>query len=106
MSKKSLYGKQNAFSLFEDTMVDMTRQEIRVEAERDAIVLLPIGTIESRGPHLDLSADTCLSTLYCRFLRQELMEKGLLYSSHHRSIGVSAGMWQNMQGPILYDLRL
>ena len=72
MGVKIPYRPQDAFSVFENTMVEMTWQEIQSEADQNAIVLLPIGTIESHGPHLDLSADFYLSTLFCRFLKQEL----------------------------------
>jgi len=33
--------------------------------------------VEGHGPHLDLTADFYISTLNCRFLKQELEEKGI-----------------------------
>ncbi len=77
MKKEIPYGVQENFSVFEDTMVEMTWQQIQQEAGQGAIVFLPIGTIESHGPHMDLSADFYLSTLSCRFLKQELDKKGI-----------------------------
>lgn len=50
---------------------------MQVEADKGAIVLLPVGIIEGHGPHLDLSADFYLCTLNCRFLKQELESKGI-----------------------------
>ena len=41
--KKILYGPQENFSIFEDTMVEMTWQEVQAAADREAIVLLPAG---------------------------------------------------------------
>jgi Uncharacterized protein, putative amidase len=75
--KKIPYGVQTHFSVFEDTMVEMTWQEVQAGADKGAIVLLPIGIVEGHGPHLDLSADFYLSTLNCRFLKQELEDKGI-----------------------------
>ena len=77
MSKKIPYGAQGSFSVFEDTMVEMSWQEVQAAADRNAAVLLPIGTIEAHGPHMDLSADFYLSTLVCRFLKQELEAEGV-----------------------------
>ena len=71
------YGAQKNFSVFEGTMVEMTWQEVQSGADRGAVVLLPIGIVEGHGPHLDLSADFYLSTLNCRYLKQELQEKGI-----------------------------
>lgn len=75
--KKIPYGPQAAFSIFEDTMVEMTWQEVQAGADRNAVVLLPIGIVEGHGPHLDHSPDFYLSALYCRFLLQELGERGI-----------------------------
>lgn len=78
MLKKDVpYGIQKNFSVFEDTMVEMTWQEVQAEADKDTIVFLPIGIVESHGPHMDLAADFYLSTLSCRFLKQELKKKGI-----------------------------
>ncbi len=71
------YGVQKNFSVFEDTMVENTWQEVQAGADRKAIVLLPIGIVEGHGPHLDLSADFYLSTLNCRYLKQELEARGV-----------------------------
>lgn len=76
-NKKINYGQQNSFSVFENTMVETTWQEVQEAADRGAVVLLPIGIIEGHGPHLDLSADFYLSTLNCRFLKQELEDKNI-----------------------------
>ena len=75
--KKISYAAQENFSVFENTMVEMTWQEIQTATDQGAIALLPIGIIEAHGPHLDLSADFYLATLCCRFLQQELREKGI-----------------------------
>lgn len=75
--RKISYGAQTNFSVFENTMVEMTWQEVQTAADQGAIALLPIGIVEGHGPHLDLSADFYLATLNSRFLQQELREKGI-----------------------------
>ncbi len=78
MLKKEIpYGVQKNFSVFEDTMVEMTWQEIQEAADKGTIVFLPIGIVESHGPHMDLAADFYLSTLLCRFIKQELEKKDI-----------------------------
>lgn len=71
------YGIQRNFSIFENTMVESTWQEVQDAADQGAIVMLPLGIVEGHGPHLDLSADFYLATLNCRFLQQELIERGI-----------------------------
>ena len=66
------YGPQTNFSIFEDTMAEMTWQEVEAAARRGAAVLLPVGIVEAHGPHMDLTPDFYISALYCRYLRQEL----------------------------------
>ena len=75
--KRIPYAVQEKFSVFENTMVEMTWQEVQTAADRGAVALLPIGIVEGHGPHLDLSADFYLATLNCRFVQQELREKGI-----------------------------
>jgi len=45
------------YSIFHETMVDMTFQEVEEAAKRGAIVLWPMGVIEEHGPHLPLGTD-------------------------------------------------
>lgn len=77
MKQKIPYGVQKDFSVFKETMVEMTWQEVQAEADQGAVVLLPIGIVEGHGPHMDLTADFYLSTIFCRFLKQELAERGI-----------------------------
>ncbi|MBR6748543.1 MAG: DUF4298 domain-containing protein [Clostridia bacterium] len=70
------YGPQTNFSIFEDTMAEMTWQEVEAAAGRGAAVLLPVGIVEAHGPHMDLTPDFYISALYCRYLRQELCTLG------------------------------
>lgn len=70
-------GKQNDRSIFTDTMVEMTWTEVKESAENGDVVLFPIGVIEEHGPHMDLSPDVYLAYLFCKFLRQSLLSKGI-----------------------------
>jgi len=65
------------YSIFDDTMVDMTWQEIEKAAQEGAITLLPTGVIEEHGPHMGLGVDTYCSYLACKLTRQELEAKGI-----------------------------
>jgi len=71
-----------AYSIFEGTIVDMTWPEIKQAAERNALVLLPIGVIEEHGPHMGLGADTyqcyALSKIVSQRLRGQNIEAVIL----------------------------
>lgn len=65
------------YSIFDETMVDMTWPEIEKAVEVGAIVLLPTGVIEEHGPHMSLGVDTYCSYCLCRLTRRELEAKGI-----------------------------
>ena len=48
---------QGGYSMFHETMVDMTYQEVEDAAKQNTIVLWPMGVIEEHGPHLPLGTD-------------------------------------------------
>jgi creatinine amidohydrolase len=64
-------------SIFKDTMVDLTWQEVQEAARAGAIVLLPIAVVEEHGPQLDLSPDIELACMHCRFMKRQLERKGV-----------------------------
>jgi creatinine amidohydrolase len=64
-------------SIFSDTMVELTWQEVKKEAERDSIVLFPISVIEEHGPHKDLSPDIYGANIICKLIKFKLAEKGI-----------------------------
>jgi creatinine amidohydrolase len=68
---------KGGYSIFTETMADMTWPEIERAAENNAIVLLPLGVIEEHGPHIDCGADIYLAYAYCRFVKQELERNGV-----------------------------
>lgn len=69
--------KETDFSIFTDTMVEMTWLEVENEVKNNSIVLLPIGIIEEHGPHMDLSPDVYLAFLFCKLLKRKLKNKNI-----------------------------
>lgn len=49
-----------AYPIFDDTLVELTWQELEQEAKNATPVLLPISIIEEHGPHMDLAVDVYL----------------------------------------------
>jgi creatinine amidohydrolase len=65
------------YSIFDETMVDMTWQEIERAAGKGAIVLLPTGIIEEHGPHMGLAVDTYAAYLVSVLVKHELESRGV-----------------------------
>ena len=65
-------GGRSGYSIFRDTLVDLTWPEVKRAADDGALVLLPVGVIEEHGPHLSLGPDTYLAYEKCRQLKAEL----------------------------------
>ena len=65
------------YSIFTNTMVDMTWSAIDAAAKRGAIVLLPIGIIEEHGPHLGLGVDLYSAYLVTVKVKNRLAELGV-----------------------------
>jgi creatinine amidohydrolase len=64
------------YSIFEETMVDMTYPEVVKAATRGAVVLLPSGVVEQHGPHLPIGVDTYGSYLQAKLVRREMSRLG------------------------------
>ena len=67
--------KQNTrtgYSIFRETLVDLTWPEVKQAAEKDAIVLLPVGVVEEHGPHMGVGTDTYIAYSMCRMVKQKL----------------------------------
>jgi len=45
---------------------ELTAGELRAKAAADAIVILPVGSMEQHGPHLPVGVDTILTEAVCR----------------------------------------
>ena len=65
------------YSIFHDTMADMTFREIEAAAREGAIVLWGLGVIEEHGPHLPLATDVYVPYATLRAVRRMLAERGV-----------------------------
>jgi creatinine amidohydrolase len=65
------------YSIFDETMVEMTWQEIEEAIKHKAIVLLPIGVIEEHGPHLGLAVDMYAACLLSKLTKANLEKNGV-----------------------------
>jgi creatinine amidohydrolase len=64
-------------SIFSDTMVELTWQEVKNEAEKNSLVLFPISVVEEHGPHMDLSPDIYQPNIVCKLVRYKLKAKNI-----------------------------
>lgn len=69
--------QETDYSIFTDTMVEMTWLEVENEVKNNSIVLLPIAIIEEHGPHMDLSPDVYIAYLFCKLLKKKLKNKNI-----------------------------
>jgi creatinine amidohydrolase len=85
-------------SIFNETMVDMTWQEVEKAAQNGAIILLPTAVIEEHGPHMSCGVDTYLAYQTCKLTRRALESRGIqtliappLYWGRNRTTHVFPG---------------
>ncbi len=64
------------YSVFANTMADMTWPEIERAVKNNAVVLLPLGVIEEHGPHIACGADVYQAYHQCRLIKSELEQNG------------------------------
>ncbi len=65
------------YSIFDDTMADMTWPQIEKEIKSGSIVLLPTGVIEEHGPHMKLGVDIFIPLAISRLTKRELNKSGI-----------------------------
>src|SRR4051812_22807879 len=63
-------------ALLTGTMADMTAIAIEAAVKRGAGVLLPIGVMETHGPHLPTGTDAFIATQICRLTQIYAAELG------------------------------
>ncbi len=68
---------EEGYSIFHETMADMTWQEVEKAAKEGAIILLPTAVIEEHGPHMGCGVDTYLAYQTCKLTRRELESRGI-----------------------------
>jgi len=67
----------HGYSIFNETMVDMTWMEIEQAAKEGAIILFPTAGISEHGPHMACGVDTYETYLSSKLIRRELEKKGV-----------------------------
>jgi creatinine amidohydrolase len=75
--QKSGAVTSGGYSIFHETMVDMTWPEVEKAAKEGAIVLMTTAVIEEHGPHISCGIDTYLGYLMCKLTRRELESRGI-----------------------------
>jgi len=65
------------YSIFDETMVDLSWDKLAGLINEEAIVLLPTGVIEAHGPHMCLGVDTYGSYIKCKLVKEILESKGI-----------------------------
>jgi creatinine amidohydrolase len=65
------------YSIFQDTMADMTFPEVARAAADRAVVLWGLGVIEQHGPHLPLGTDVYMPSELLRRVRKLLAARGI-----------------------------
>ena len=65
------------YSIFQETMADMTWLEVEKAAKDGAVVLMTTAVIEEHGPHMSCGTDTYLGYFLCKLTRRELESKGV-----------------------------
>ena len=74
---------------------DLTAEELRGKAARDAIVVLPIAAVEQHGPHLPVGVDTVLCSGVCKAAAERAVDVELVVAptlwcgmaEHHMAFG-------------------
>ena len=65
------------YSIFEDTMADMTYQQIEDAVGNRLPILFPVAVIEEHGPHMCLGTDTYMAYAICRKIKTALKKGGM-----------------------------
>ncbi len=68
---------QKGYSIFHETMVDMTWPEVEQAAKDGAIILTNTSVIEEHGPHMGCGIDAYLGYQMCKLVRRNLEAKGI-----------------------------
>jgi len=66
-----------AYTIFDETMVDMNWKEVEKAGLENRTILLPVSVIEEHGPHMDLAPDIYLAHKQAKNCKKELETLGL-----------------------------
>ena len=73
----SIEGRKHGYSIFDETIADMTWMEVEQIAQNNAIMLVPIAVIEQHGPHLPLATDTYGAYILSLLTKKELEKQNI-----------------------------
>jgi creatinine amidohydrolase len=74
MAENSIGG---GYSIFHETMADMTYPEVEQAVRDGAVALWALGVIEQHGPHLPLATDVYVPSATLRVARHRLADRGI-----------------------------
>src|SRR5215475_8713679 len=74
---------------------ELTAEDLRAKAAADAIVILPVGSMEQHGPHLPVGVDTILTEGVCRAAAEQASDVPVVVAptvwcgmaEHHMAFG-------------------
>jgi len=95
-AEKGAQRSKGSYSIFEETMVDLSWPEVEQAAKDNAIILFPTGVIEEHGPHMSLGVDTYEAYMKCKLLKRELERRGihaLIAPPFYWGINVATAAW-------------
>ncbi len=95
-AEKGTQKPRGNYSIFEETMVDLSWPEVEKAAKDRAIILFPTAVIEEHGPHMSLGVDTYEAYMKCKLLRRELEKRGiyaLIAPPFYWGINVATAAW-------------
>ncbi len=72
---------------------ELTAAELRELAKRDAIVILPVASMEQHGPHLPVGVDTILCESVCKLAAEALQAEAL---QNEMAVVVAPTLWCGM----------
>jgi len=95
-AEKGTQKPRGSYSIFEETMVDLSWPEVEQAAKDGAIILFPTAVIEEHGPHMGIGVDTYEAYMKCKLLRRELEKRGiyaLIAPPFYWGINVATAAW-------------
>ena len=75
--QKSSAPTSGGYSIFHETMVDMTWPDVEKAAKEGAVILMMTAVIEEHGPHMSCGIDAYGGYLMCKLTRRELESRGV-----------------------------
>ncbi len=108
---------RSGYSIFRETLVDLTWPEVKKAAEANAIVLLPVGVIEEHGPHMGLGTDTYIAYSMCLMVKRKLEARqipaviappiywGIMDPKYHGSFAVRPSTMKALLMDVFADLK-